>query len=218
MAKFIIPKQVIENKAKLILKSNTTQFLAPKFFKVDESNVSIEQNEYTLAKQDYPKGKFGIPVFDAIQFDKLSYNRPSDGQLLSVSQLFFETALIEVNQSKIIVQTQVQGRNGTVKEYITDGDWEVTITGAMISEHSNVPPELQIRHLNEFKNAPVPISVYSNFLAYFEIFSLVIKDFRVNQIEGTRNAISFTINCISDIPFEIQYKDNNSKFKSTASF
>jgi len=127
--------------------------------------------------------------------------------------------LIEVNRPKIIVETQVQGRNGSVNEYICDGNYEITITGAVIGKHSNVPPRDEIFRLMEVINAPVSIKIYSNFLDYFQIYTVIIKDHKFTQIEGTRNAVSFTLNCISEEPFEIQYNENQAiNKKMTASF
>lgn len=223
MVDFTIPDRLAFNKAKLILKSNTTRFIAPKFFKVDTDNMTLEQNEVENARLETPpyiKSYFGQPVFDIIDIPSFSYIRPIDGVKVVTAAQALGTALIEINQSKLIVNTQVQGRSGTVKEYIGLSDYEVTITGAMISEHSNVPPRQQMQYLYDVLIAPVAINIYSNFLDYVRIYSLVVKDFKFTQIEGTRNAVGYVINCQSDEPFEIQYQEDQTvrKYKTTASF
>lgn len=217
---FIIPKQMVANKVDLILRSNLNQFVKPKFFKIDNEAVSIEQQEYILQAQDVfsTSNVFGLPVFDALVFPRGAYIDPKTNQKISYSDVILDTCLIEVNSSKVIVTTQVQGRNGTVKEYISDGDDEITISGALISPHSNVPPRDEIRALEALVSIPYAINVASNFLDFMNINSVVITSIKFNQIEGTRNAIGFTMNCLSDIPYEIQYVKNNSIIKSSASF
>ncbi len=220
---FTVPDRMAANKAKLILKSNATRFITPKFFKVDTDNMTLEQNENEAARLETPayiKSFFGQPVFDIIDIPSFSYIRPIDGVKIVTASQALGTALIEINQSKLIVNTQIQGRAGTVKEYIGLGDYDITITGAMISEHSNVPPRQQMQYLYDVLIAPVPIQVYSNFLDYVRIYTLVVKDFKFNQIEGTRNAVGYTIQCLSDEPFEIQYQEDQTvnKYKTTASF
>lgn len=218
MADFIFPKEVVRDKAELILRSSGLQLITPKFFNFDQNNISIEQAENEAALNDYKAGYFGQPIFDVIEFPAHSYTRPENGEVIKNSGVFLETALIDLNLPKNIVKTQIQGRNGTVKEYIGMDDWQITINGAVISKHANVPPTKEIEDIWKLTQAPIALNIYSNFLNHFGIYSVVIENFASNQIEGTRNAIGFTLTCTSDIPFEIAYNENKTVVTRSRAF
>ena len=54
-------------------------------------------------------------------------------------RLTINSILLSVSQSKNIIKTPIQGRNGTIKEYIADGDWEITGSGT-ITVKDNIFP------------------------------------------------------------------------------
>ena len=203
--------EMAAQKAKLILKSSGLQLITPKFFAFNTSQMATEQAEYEIAKEDVTGNKrnfFGQPIFDAIYFPPFSYTDPETGKAIKNAGVIIDTALIEINQTKNIVTTAIQGRKGTVKEYINEGDFEVTITGMLVAKESNVPPRQLMHDMNEIKKAPVTLDVACNFLDAFEIYSVVVKDVKFGQIEGTRNAVLFSMNCLSDVPYEIQQNKN----------
>lgn len=200
-----IPEQLPnpEGQAKMILRSNN-QLVQPLFFTVDAKKLLIEK-----AQVPDLYNWMGLPVFDTVTFDTLSY-KTNDGKLIGVGKMQMTNCMHVVNMVKNIIRTPVAGADGTVKEYIGLSDYNITLSGWLVSKYANTPPELEIKQLYEFCKAPVPIGVYSNFLAYFEIFSIVIEgEPSFTQIEGTRNAIQFTINCVSDKPFEVEFNQNN---------
>jgi hypothetical protein len=125
---------------------------------------------------------------------------------------------MEVTQTRNIVTTSVQGRNGTVKEYISDGDYQISINGVISSKYNNVAPfESDISYINSvfaMLRANVSIPVASNFLDMFQINSMVVMDYKLNQIEGARNTIGFSMNCLSDTPFEIKYTEKQTSVPS----
>jgi hypothetical protein len=211
----IVPKQLPnpEGQAKLILKSNGQQLVQPIFFKVDEANMAIEQ-----ANRPDATNWMGLPVFDTVTFDSLVYTRSSDGKNIGIGKMQLQNCMHIVSMVKNVITTPITGSDGTVKEYIGLGDYSITLSGMLINKHANTPPELETRQLFEFCRAPVPLKVASNFLSYFEIFSIVVTgEPTFTQIEGTRNAILFSIPCVSDIPFEVEYNQNNKGKTSSVS-
>jgi len=113
------------------------------------------------------------------------------------------TVLVTVMQSKSIITTQVQGRNGTVKEYIGLGDFDVTINGIIVGRNGVYPRE-QVRRLKQLLDAPVPVVVSSWYLQNLDIDTVVIKDYEIGQQEGEYSMQRFTINALSDTPFELK--------------
>jgi hypothetical protein len=206
-----------KGQAKLILKSAGLTFLKPMFFNVDVDTISTEQSAQEAALIDNQnhetlsdsRSKFGLPVFDTVLFEQVQYTT-NEGNNVIVKPFSMGTVLCEVSQSRNIVATSIAGRNGTVKEYISDGDYNINIKGVLASLYQNVAPKDSINQLMGFCNAPVQFNVSSNFLAYFGVLSIVIKDYNFSQMEGQRNVIAFELTCLSDTPFEIKGTQNKS--------
>lgn len=122
----------------------------------------------------------------------------------ATQDLVFDTVMIEVNQEKNIVRTPIQGRKGTVKEYISMGDYNVTINGMIVSEFSNVLPKDQIENLRELLELPESLEVSSEFLQLFSIHNIVVLGFEIGQMMGYRNQVPFQIRAIDDEPIEVK--------------
>ncbi|WP_368732377.1 DUF6046 domain-containing protein, partial [Chitinophaga agrisoli] len=63
----------------------------------------------------------GSPVFTDLSFDAIRYEL-ADGTFRRVPSIPLQTVLVTVAQSKKIIVTDIQGRDGTVKEYNGMGD------------------------------------------------------------------------------------------------
>jgi len=202
-------------KGQIILQSKNAanQFIKPRFFKVDDDKMATEQG--AVADK---KSWLGTPVYDLLRIPAFSYTDNKGEQVNVGAAIDFETVLLEVSQTRNIITTAVQGRNGTVKEYISDGDYQISITGVISSKYNNVAPfESDITYINSvfaMLKANVSIPVACNFLDMFQINSMVVLDYKFNQIEGARNTIGFSMNCLSDEPFEIKYSEKQTSVPS----
>lgn len=145
-----------------------------------------------------PKSWLGTPVFCDVRF-------PQDG---GKPEIELETVLVDVSQTKNIVTTAVQGRNGTIKEYVSDGDYEVRIRGAIVKPHSDMYPAKEVRELHELLTKSEALKTVSDYLRIFNIYSLVVKSFTFTQQEGFQNVQGFEINCISDTPDDLIEAEN----------
>lgn len=124
----------------------------------------------------------------------------------------FEECVITINQEKNIVTTPLQGRNGTIKEYISDGDYSITIDAGInnYTEGDNTGASLEypidkVLELQKLLKLPETIEVQSDFLEVFEIRSAVVKSFYLTQ-ETHSNRQSLQIMMLSDEPYEIKLK------------
>jgi hypothetical protein len=138
----------------------------------------------------------GTPVYDRLIFQSGSYKTLND-ETVNYDELIINTVLLTVNQSKNIVTTSLQGRTGTIKEYVSAGDYTIDIQG-IISSDGVTYPEEEVNVLVSLLNAPTELRVTSNFLNFFNINDIVITDFTINQVRGVRNQQSFSISAISD--------------------
>jgi hypothetical protein len=154
-------------------------------------------------------GDFGLPVLDILVLGGVKYETMN--VLGAVTNITLPTvtlgiALLEVNQTKNIVTTSVQGRNGTIKEYISDGDFMINIKGILASNAQDTYPVDLFNALLKYCTAPVSFPASSLYLNRFGITDLVIQDYSFPQVEGVRNIQPFEIKCLSETPFEIKTK------------
>ena len=104
-------------------------------------------------------------------------------------RLVMDNAVVSVSQQKQIVTTQVVGRRGTIKEYISDGDYAVSISvgiqpvenGVIVDEY----PIEGVRELRKFLTEAGSLRVQSEFLDLWNIKRIVVKSFSATQGTAT---------------------------------
>lgn len=145
----------------------------------------------------------GTPVIDNLEFPQGSYT-DQDGNVIDYGAVVVDTVTFSVSRVKNIVKTKIQGRNGTVKEYVSDGDYEITCRG-IISNRDNVLPLNQARDLTKVFEVPQQIPIVSEYLNdLFEIFDVVIEQWDMPQVEGKRNEVPFSFTAVSDVPLDFE--------------
>jgi hypothetical protein len=125
-------------------------------------------------------------------------------------RLVMNDAIVAISRSKNIVTTQLVGMNGTVKEYINDGDYSLNIIvgvaavrdGVIVDEY----PADGLRELRAFLDDNEALDVYSEFLDVFDINSIVVKSFSVSQ-DTASNYQSVSISAVSDKEYNIYSTD-----------
>lgn len=121
--------------------------------------------------------------------------------------IYFNTVLFNVSQTKNIVATAIQGRDGTIKEYISDGDYEIDVKLLIVNDQSKIYPVDRVNEVISLLRVKDSIEVISPFLQAFNIFNVVITDYKALSREGFLNTQPFEINMISDNPIELVEDD-----------
>jgi len=181
---------------------------------VNYSEVSKEQGDASLGAvaNELVKSKFGLPIFDTFSFNcspanTVTYTASKDfggGQVVLNGSFGFETALITVNQTKNIVKTAIAGTNGTVKEYMSEGDFVINLKGVIVGDVANQRPDfITMDKLVQYLKAPLALPVYCTFLNELNINSVAIESYSLGQREGARNIIDIEINMLSDSVIEL---------------
>jgi hypothetical protein len=148
------------------------------------------------------RGPLGTPVYADVTFKGGSYT-DNAGKTQTFGDVKLVTVLLTVHQSKKIITTEIQGRDGTVKEYIGMGDYEVTISGMLTGKNSQYPTD-EVLALKDVLKAPVAIEIVAKYLQNLDIFTVVVQDFDLPQEAGRYSTQAFSIRCISDTPIELQ--------------
>ena len=182
------------------------RFGMPKGQVLKVSDVIGQQGNPTFNKNAY----MGVVVSETLT---LSYTDVTTEPHKKIDFLFHE-CLITLNQPKNIVTTALQGRNGTIKEYVADDDYQITLDAGVDSYVGNEETEARfaypmdkIKELITLLKMPVSLVVTSDFLKMFEINSVVVKDFGMTQ-ETYMNRQSIQIQLLSDKPYEIKLKND----------
>lgn len=149
----------------------------------------------------------GTPIYGQLILDPkntgLAEGRLDPETKLDAGALALNEVLITIAQSKNIVTTPIAGRNGTIKEYIALGDYQITARGYLVSKNPNEYPAEDLIKLKRFGDLQKQLVVASNILSEFRITSMVIASYTVDQQAGFRNRVPFVLNCISDDDEEI---------------
>lgn len=153
-----------------------------------EGNVINVSEEPWSEHQDYWLGR---PTLTDI-----AINIPGEGVLL------LNDAIVNVSMQKEIVRTALVGRSGTIKEYISDGDYQLNISVGVVATDSvgniiDQYPERAVEQLREILERPESLEVSSLFLELFGIDHIVITGIGAKQATHS-NRQSIEITCISD--------------------
>lgn len=118
-------------------------------------------------------------------------------------QLVLNSIQITVNQAKNIVKTSINGRSGTIKEFITHDDYSIEVNATM-QELSGGFPADQIDVFKRLADVEESVPIESKILnELFGIDRVVIEKFSVSPVSGFSNA-SLSISMISDVEFDLR--------------
>lgn len=132
--------------------------------------------------------------------------------------MYFQEAVVNVSRSRNIVATPVLNGKGTVKEMITDGDLELSISLAVVStteqgdfdENSvkqyDAYPYNGVERLRKMLDEPVRLDIVSDFLKLFDLdggnFGIVVKSYSVRQNTHLNRQV-FEIQALSDYDYDL---------------
>lgn len=164
-------------------------------FNIQLAGLEVEES---IGNSDY-----GTPIMDRLEIPAGQYI-DLEGNPIDFSGIIINTVIFEASLGKNIVKTPIQGRNGKVKEYVSDDDFMINARG-FISNRDNVIPLDDLRTFREIMQVPQQIDVISQYLnEVLEVNQIVIENFSMPQVAGTRNELPFTFTASSDVPIDLQ--------------
>lgn len=144
----------------------------------------------------------GTPVYSFVEFTQHFYEN-LDGQTIRSDGIRLTTVLVEWTQVKNISTTPIQGRDFTVKEYSSAGDWEITLSGRIVNR-MNAYPESEMNAIKELIKIPEAVQVICPPLNKMDITYVLITEATFREVEGSRNQVDFEIMMLSDEPLILQ--------------
>ena len=143
----------------------------------------------------------GTPVYGQIIIPSQTYTN-LQGDDIETEEIIINTALINVTQANEVVTTSIQGRPGTIKEYINLKDYSITINAQIdtgqIDNIREYPVE-KLRILGEICRSTAEFNIDSQILNdIFGITDVVFLTLKVPQQEGVMNVVPVQITAISE--------------------
>jgi len=119
--------------------------------------------------------------------------------------VYIEGCIMDVNEVNNVVTTPIDGLNGGVDEFISNGDSIISIRGFFASKDVNVQPRLDTEILRSYCRVGVSLSVVNSYLNdTFGIGQIVVLSTNFFQQQGMRNVQYFEIQAKSSITFTIE--------------
>jgi len=123
------------------------------------------------------------------------------------SKMTINDVTVSISRAKNIVKTVLTGLDGTIKEYICNGDWELNMSvGIVATEDGKIIdeyPEEGIRTIRQFLDENKALDVSSPFLDLFDINRIVIESCSLKQ-ETWSNRQVVNIKALSDVDYQIK--------------
>lgn len=146
-------------------------------------------------------GSADAPIYNWLGlqvFSSASLTHPETGEVFNLL-----TCLFNVRQSKNIDEVAVTGLDDTVKTFINEGSYEITIKCMLTTDNADDYPVDDVRKFVNLLRQKKALEIVSDFLMFFGIYSIVIYDFDVPQMEGVQNVQPFNIIAKSDRPVQL---------------
>lgn len=175
---------------------------------IGKSQIGSQPKKYDISQvtnidPELYRSSLGTPVYSCIEFLTDQYETKTKGKFENTPYLRFEAVLLTVSQAKKIIKTEIQGRDGCVKEYIGMDDYAVQINGVITGANGHYPEE-EVAFLKQMLDAPIPIPVASTYLNNLGINLLVVESYELAQEAGGYSYQTFSISAISDVPQELR--------------
>ena len=192
---FVIPGDAIANTARKALQK--LGFVPP---------IGIEYFD------DIPVGVsvLGTLVFDNLVIPDGRYTQLSTQgniEVIPYTGITIDTIVFEASQQKNIVKTEIAGRDGAVKEYISSNDTAITMRGAIVNSFNLAYPRTDVLNFINILKIPQQIRVVSKFLNDILGFEFItIENWNLITTPGLRNVQAFTVTAVNDVSPEIDEK------------
>lgn len=146
----------------------------------------------------------GTPVYSNLQINGGQFQDPVTGEIIEFEGIIIDSVVFEVSGEKNIVSTDIQGRDGSVKELIALKDRSINIVGYLVSNQINVAPIELKNTMIKICDAKTSVEVVSSFLNDFGIFNIVIDKHSISEVQGKRSILQFSLQCVSDLPYDLE--------------
>lgn len=177
------------------LKTATQEITGYDIVEVGDVQKISGYNELELFEDDdtiMASSHFGLPIYHPLLLEQV------DG---TSGDLLLESAVIDISRAKRVVTTELQGVDNSVKEFITNGDYQIKVSGLLVTNGASYPKE-ELGKLNAFMEAKTPIGVVHEVLDKINVRYVVVTSYSYPRAPFS-NAQPYEFSCVSDQPIII---------------
>lgn len=190
------------------LQGGTAQAITPAFSAENigllKKTFAFENVEVYTEEEVEQVGALGHAVLMPWQFEQFSYKETdSTGtRTIGMASLLLPIVMVEISRKKNMEMTDVEGRDGSVKEYGSHGDFVMNVKGIFLGDGAY--PKKERDGLAAFEAAKVAVPVANKLLNDLYVFDVVIDDLRWVPLEGVQHAQAFEFTAYSDSPVALK--------------
>ena len=164
----------------------------------------FQDSEPKIGEMNFAKNLVA-PMTGVLLQDRFGFNFPLDRKdKVGVEGYFLPVeTVLELERAKIIVKTNMQGRDGSVKEYISMDDWSLNFKGFFINYENDLYPEEKVETLLRIFEKKIPLKMTSKWLSRWGIERVVMENISFPTFEGHANVQPFELRCLSDDPITL---------------
>jgi hypothetical protein len=147
---------------------------------------------------EFKSRRFSTPVYEL-----MTIYTPDQSRVFQ----FPEAVIVDMLDSpKIVLRTNIQGRDGSVKEIINNDDDKIVIMGVLISDTYDFPDRMlkELKNLVKYNGHVIVDDLYLNSNG---IDQLVLTDLQYQRKKGMPNTLFFKLEAFSDEPVELLIED-----------
>ena len=170
--------------------------------------IPLDDDKKIVVKQEY-RNDYLIADFRSGEKREQVYTKNEVNQCDHL--VFFDcAAIVNVDSQKSLVITQVQGRDYSCKELVSNGDVNIQVNGCITSLYPDVYPTEEVKKLRQILRYKGVIEVNNIILDNWNIEKIIIKDFNFPQEEGGKamQRYSFTAVAVQPVTLSEVKEDN----------
>lgn len=141
----------------------------------------------------------GTSLLGTALFDVVEFYDAQENLVLSLK----DAPIVSVSRPRNIVKTAIQGRDGTVKEFISNDDYKISVSGLLAHKEDMMPLEA-MEELITFLNKNTAFRIKSVLLSRFDITHVVVDNIgEIKPVDGFTNLVQYSFTMLSDDAPEI---------------
>jgi hypothetical protein len=172
---------------------------------VNGKSPNISDTKFDFSNKDKSQFSFIKERIKNITFLPTNYIN-EQGQNVQTPQIDLELCLMDLDFANNEVETQILNQTGTIKEIVSQGDYQIQISGAIIGNFTaptsqdplSGKDKKTIRDLITLAKSKISVKIVSDYLGLADVKKLLIKSISLPQQSNHWNIQNFSLVCVSD--------------------
>jgi len=214
MTEFVLPELIVANQG---INYNPALSVA-----INKALRTRNEEEYQVALKEATKIAIGyerVTLYDSKNYGESSFlsGMPLFQPLKlnaqeGIEELVLESAVTEWDRSKNIVSTNNQGLDGSVDEFINNGDYMINVAGILCYPGARYPLD-QVLHFHKFMDLKKAVKITHEALNALGIYEIVMLSHKCNKTSHINcQSYSFTAKQSKPIELVSQQQPNSDLF------